>query len=84
MLQNVQNLKKMKRLGLTPQKSTKNLERHGFLDLPQFEQWKRRSCFEDHVSEVEFEIGSFNLQGSRRERGEGSEKKWADTFSHQF
>jgi hypothetical protein len=33
MLQDAQNLKKIERLGLTPKKSTQNIERYGFSDF---------------------------------------------------
>jgi hypothetical protein len=65
MLQNIRNLRKIGRLNTISQISTQNLERHEFSDLPQIKWWKRRSCFLDHVSEVGFEIWSFNISGSR-------------------
>jgi hypothetical protein len=42
-----------------------NLGELGFLDLPQTIRWKRRFYPEDHVFEVGFEFGSFNIIGSR-------------------
>jgi hypothetical protein len=75
MLQNVQNLMNIERLGSIPQKYTQNIRRLEFSDLPQTKRWKHRSCFENHVFKVRFEIGGFNLLGSwvlyqnpRRER----------------
>jgi hypothetical protein len=63
MFQNTQNLKNIERLGSIPQKSTQNLRRQEFLDLTQIERWKCRSCFEDHVYGVRFEIKDFNKLG---------------------
>jgi hypothetical protein len=45
------------------QKSIQNLEELGFLDLPQNDQWKRRSCSKDHV--FRSQIWVWNLQSTK-------------------
>jgi hypothetical protein len=60
MLQDAQNLKKVGRLNTISQISTQNLGRHGFSNLPQTNKWKQRSCFEDHIFGVGFEIEGLN------------------------
>jgi len=48
-----------------PSKINTNLWKTKISDLPQTNRWKRRFCFEDHIFEVGFEFGSFNLPQSR-------------------
>jgi hypothetical protein len=47
------------------QRSAQNLWELEFSDLPQIDQWKRRSCFVDHISRVRFEFEGLDLQESR-------------------
>jgi hypothetical protein len=43
---------------LKPHKSTKIQEKLWFMDLPQIDRWKQRSCTKRHVFGVRFGFGS--------------------------
>jgi hypothetical protein len=94
-LLNTQYLKKIERLNSNSKKSTRNLEELGFLDLPQTNRWKCRSCSKDHVFGIGFEFGGFILPRSRvlyqnpnkerereREREKAREISWKSSSSN--